>query len=640
MKTIRLISNFAVLFFSLGQATAQSYYPGGLGNTNLLIWLNANKTTSITQNGANQVSQWSDLSGHNNHFGQATTANAPIYGATAAPNGRPALKFTSTSSQYLGSLANLPAYSFTGGVTSLMQISFNAAQTAWGWQRVYDIGNGQANDNINFGRRGSTNAMYYEGFNGGSGDQTYTTTAVIGNGFSNLYEAVQSGGATGSTSAVNFYSSGNGQGQTGAAGSSITWVPSSLVRTSNFIGRSNWAVDDYYSGTMSEILFYNTALNTTQRVIAENYISAGWNQAVSVSKYTPPTTTTYGTNLVGIGYTSFVDNFLTDVSGSTDGLGFSSGSGGSDFLNTAGYLMGAHNGQANTVNTNATIWGIQSASAMTMWDRSWNVQKTGGNAAGLVTLVFNFGDYNGSTPTTGITYQLLYNATTGTFMGGTNKLVTLSSTTVSAAAKTVSFGVNAANLANGYYTIIYSNNPIVLPISLTGFTATKQDNTSLLKWDVAEEINVDHYEIQRRSDANDFTTIGTVAAASNSSTPLSYTFTDGKPAAGKNYYRLSIIDRDNAVTYSPIRAIDFGTSGTATLNIYPNPVAESLHIGIDDPAGQMDIRVINTQGQIVRTVRSTGARIVDVPVKDLNNGVYVVEVNGPRIKYSQLIFKN
>ena len=390
---------------------------------------------------------------------------------------------------------------------------------------------------------------------------------------------------------------------------------------------------------MSEILLYNTAFNTTQRVIAENYLSAAWNQAVSVTKYTPPTTTTYGTNLVGIGYTSAADKFVTNPAGSTDGLGFSSGSGGTDFLNTAGYLMGAHDGQANTVNTNATIWGILSSTAMSKWDRAWNVQKTGGNATGLVTLAFNFSDYNGTTPSAGITYQLLYNATTGTFMSGTNKLVAASSTTVSG--NTVSFGVNAANLANGYYTIIYSNTPIVLPIVLSGFTAAKQGNSSLLKWDVVQETNVDRYEIQRRSDANDFMTIGTVAATGNSSTPLTYTFTDNKLATGENYYRLTIIDRDGVVTYSPIRSVDFGTTGTVALNIYPNPVAESLRIGINNPAGLMEIRMINTLGQLVRTVRSTGgARIVEIPVKDLNKGFYVVEVKGDRIKYTQMILKN
>ena len=119
------------------QASAQSYYPGGLSKTNLVIWLDANKASSITQNGSNQVSQWSDLSGNNHHFGQATTAVKPIYNATGGPNSRPALVFTEASSQYLYSLANLPNTSFIGGVTSFAEVSINAATGPAGYQRIY-----------------------------------------------------------------------------------------------------------------------------------------------------------------------------------------------------------------------------------------------------------------------------------------------------------------------------------------------------------------------------------------------------------------------------------------------------------------------------------------------------------------------
>jgi hypothetical protein len=76
-----------------------------------------------------------------------------------------------------------------------------------------------------------------------------------------------------------------------SAGSSKTWVPTSIVRTSNYIGRSNWAADNYFSGTLSEILVYNVAFNTTQRVILENYLSAAWGEKISTSRYTPPSPT-------------------------------------------------------------------------------------------------------------------------------------------------------------------------------------------------------------------------------------------------------------------------------------------------------------------------------------------------------------
>jgi len=633
---IRIVILYLASCFCIRPTFAQSYYPGGLGNTNLLIWLNANKSSSITKNGSNQVSQWSDLSGNGYNFAQATTANEPVYGATAAPNGRPALTFTSTSSQYLA-LGSLPSsISFTGGVSTFAQVSFNASQTSWGWERVYDFGNGQASNNITFGRRGSTTNFYYEGFTGTTGDQTYTTSNVVVNGSSNIYEVVQQGAAVGNYTAVRHYLAGVSQADNGAAGSN-TWVPPSIARTKNYLGHSNWAVDDYFSGTMSEILIYNSAFNTTKRIIMENYLSAAWNQTVSVSRYTPATTTTYGTNLVGVGYTSGTDNFLTNPSGSTDGFGFSSGTGATDFLNTAGYLMAAHNGQSNTTISPATIPNITSASSISRWNRSWKLQKTAGNASGVVTINFNFSDYNGTTPSSANTYGLLFNATDGTFASGFNDVVTTVSTpTVSG--NIVSFVVNAANLANGYYTIIYSSTP--LPILLTGFTATRQGNGTLLKWSVAQETNMDHYEIQRGVNAADLSTIGQVTAGGYSTLPIQYSFPDSKPGTGMNYYRLKIVDRDGSSTYSIVIPVNFPADRSIAMSMYPNPVTDRLHITLTDPASVICIRIINTRGQVVRTVIPAASDMIEVPVSDLSKGVYIVEIKADSIKYVEKILKN
>jgi len=618
------------------QAAAQSYYPGGLGNSNLVLWLNAGQSSSITKNGSNQVSQWSDLSGHSYNFTQATSSNKPVYSATGGPNSRPALSFTSTSSQYL-SLATLPnTISFASGISTFGQVSFNASQTSWGWERIFDFGNGQASANLTFGRRGATADFYYEGFTGSAGDQTYTTSTSIVNGTSNIYEVVQQAAAAGNYTNVAFYLAGAAQAASGAIGAK-TWIPAAVNRTKNYIGRSNWAVDDYFSGTMSEILLYNLTFNTTQRVIMENYLAAEWGKSVSVTKYTPPTSTTYETNLVGIGYTSSTDNFLTNPSGSTDGLGFSSSSGASGFLNTAGYLMAAHDGQSNTTLSNVTLTGIYSSSPIYQWNRTWNLQKTGGNSSGQVTLNFNFSDYNGTTPSNAYTYAILYNATDGTFATGTNKLITtVSSPTLSG--NIVSFVASASNLANGYYTIIYSVYP--LPVKLTGFTATRQENSALLKWNVAVESGIDHYEIQRGTSANNLATVGSVAAVNTNTLSAQYSYTDRAPATGMNYYRLKIVDMDGVSSYSIVIPLDFTTDGSATIHLYPNPTADLLHIALPDPAGVISALVINTRGQVVRTVRSTAASVVDIPVSDLSKGIYIVEVDTGGTKQVFKIMKN
>jgi hypothetical protein len=624
--------------FCMAQVSAQSYYPGGLGNTNIVLWLNARKTGSITQNGSNQVSQWADLSGNGYNFGQAATAQEPVYGAISGPYNRPALTFTSTSSQYLSTPVLPASISFTAGTSSFAVGSFNAPQTAQGWQRIYDFGDGQGSNNIMMGRYGSSANLYYEGWNGGAGDQTWTTSNPIVNGYDTLYEAVQQSGAVGTISAVSHYLAGTSQADNGAAGSSKTWVPPSIARNANYIGRSNWPADNYFSGTLSEILLYNTAFNTTKRIIMENYLSAEWDEAISTVKYIPPTSTTYSTNLVGVGYTSATDNFLSNPAGSTDGLGFSSGAGAADFLNTAGYLMAAHNGQSNTIISNATVPGVSNSSgSIGLWNRSWNVQKTGGNSSGLITLNFNFNDYNGTAPNGTYSYDILYNATDGSFATGSNQLVTTASTTVSG--NTVSFVVNAANLPNGYYTLIWSTTGI-LPVILTKFTAIKQDRRSLLQWSTSMETGSSSFEIQRDISNSGFATIGTVAADSTSMTPGHYSFMDNSPAMGVNDYRLKMVDQAGNSSFSAIRTVDFGTAGAATIDIYPNPAIDQLNIRIANVSAISNIHVINLQGQVLQTIRSSSSNTVNFPVNRLAAGIYFIVVNTANMKYVQKFIKN
>jgi hypothetical protein len=619
------------------QTQAQHYYPGGLGNANLLLWLNANKGSSITQNGSNEVSEWADLSGNGYNFQQTVAANEPVFNATGGPNNKPALNFNASNDQYLFSQANLPAFSLTAGISAFTMASFNAPLTGQGWQRIYDFGNGQGSDNFMMGRRAATASTYYEGWKGGAGDQTWTTTNAITNGYSTVYDFVQSAGAAGTLTAVTGNVAGAAQAMSGGAGAN-TWVPASIVRTKNYIGHSNWPADEYFGGAMSEILIYNTAFNTTQRIIAENYLAQEWGQPITNSEYTAPAANTYTTNLVGIGYTSAADNFLTDVAGSTDGLGFSSSSGATGFLNTSGYLIAAHNGQSNTVIGNASIPGITSANPLNNWNRSWQVKKTGGNAAGQVTFNFNFSDYNGTAPSGALTYALLYNAADGTFATGTNQLVATVTTTI--AGNIVSFLANISNIASGYYTIIYSTSPISLPIVLTDFQAIPETGAALLQWTVSAGSNPASFAIERSTDAVQFATIGSVSDGADSSTPGQYSFTDRQPKAGANYYRLKMTDTDGNLFYSGIRSVDFNGGIGAGLLLYPNPATDQLTISMPGITGTMELRIINAVGSTLRTGQFSSTGLLRIPINGLPNGVYFIEVRHGSEKYIQSFLKN
>ena len=538
------------------QGRAQ-YYPGGLGNSNLVLWLNAFNPTSISRNGSNQVSQWSDLSGHGYNFTQGVTGNMPVYGAATGPNGHPALTYTSTSSQYLSNALLPSSISFTGGTSVFSVASFGPIQTAQGWQRIFDFGNGQASNNLMFGRYGASANIYYEAWNGGSGDQTHTSTIPIINGNNNIYESIQQGGAVATNTAVAFYLAGNSQAATGTAGSSVTWVPTSVNRISNYLGRSHWAADNYFSGTMSELLLYNTSLNTTQRVIAENYLSAAWGLPVSVSRYTPPSPGVYSTNLVGIGYTSAVDNFLSNPSGSTDGLGFSSGTMPADFLNSAGYAMAAHNGQNNTILINTSVPGI--GSSINRWNRSWHMIHSAGNPAGMMTLNFDFNAYNATTPPAGTTFFLVFNATDGTFSTGSNQVA---ATSTGVAGDVVSFAVKASSLTTGYYTLMWCTTlPAVsiIPASIcSGGNSTVTGsviNGFTLQW-----------QVDNGSGFANVPAVDPGGATYSGATTTALTINGATSSMNGYRYRLQLSATNGPAVYE----------GPATLTVNPNPATAPL----------------------------------------------------------------
>lgn len=612
--------SFCVLAFLLFSTSgrAQNYYPGGLGNTNLKIWLNAGIAASLTYNGSNQVSQWSDLSGNAYHFVQASTANKPVYNTTAGPSSLPGIVFTRANSQYL-STASLPAsISFAGGLSTLSVLKFTSTGN---FERLYDFGNGTANNNILAGRFGTQANFFYEGWNGGSGGQVYTTSSPVVNGTANMYEFVQQGGTPGNNTAVAFYSAGAAQTVSGSLGSAISPLPAAVNRTANYIARSNWAGDAYFEGAVSELLVFNTALNTTQRSILQDYLSAAWGMPVSPSYFTPPAAATFNKNLVGIGYTSVSDNWLSNPAGSTDGLGFSSGTTASDFLNSAGFLMAAHNGQANTLLTGINITGI-STTNINRLNRSWFLHRSSGNSAGTVTVGFSFGDYNGSSlPAGAISYGLLYNATSSNFSTGTNVLLTRNFTT---GGSNVNFAVSASSLADGYYSLVWSTS-FVLPVKLANFAAQQHGTAVVLAWQTAAQLNLRHFDIERSIDGSSFSSIGMVAGTGNSTSTTAYQFTDKQPAPGLNYYRLRMVDLDGSTSYTATKTIVF--SGKRGFTVYPNPAGGTITIQPVAFTGPVQLQIVNSIGQPVFKASKTLSGALLLPVDFLAKGVYYLQAS-------------
>ncbi|MES1160209.1 MAG: T9SS type A sorting domain-containing protein, partial [Bacteroidota bacterium] len=171
-----------------------------------------------------------------------------------------------------------------------------------------------------------------------------------------------------------------------------------------------------------------------------------------------------------------------------------------------------------------------------------------------------------------------------------------------------------------------------LPITWLSFTGSPEKNDVLLNWATAEESNSDHFEIERSTDNSNFASIGQVTAAHNSSAQTNYSFTDGSPANGINYYRLREVDLDGQFIYSKVISVTFNGTDNNVIAVYPNPAHESFQLQFKNmKAGRYEMNLINPLGQILQSrtiqVSNPSSYAETVPLgSGLAQGTYVVRI--------------
>ncbi|MBK7393686.1 MAG: hypothetical protein IPI64_10365 [Chloracidobacterium sp.] len=124
------------------------------------------------------------------------------------------------------------------------------------WARFIDLGNGQANNNILFQRRSTSNDLAFEVYNG-SGTSTgmaYAENAITNNEWHYYVATMDAAGQ------VKLYKDGVAL----VMAADTTGVPANVTRTSNYIARSNWAADAYYSGGIDEPVIFDRALSSVE----------------------------------------------------------------------------------------------------------------------------------------------------------------------------------------------------------------------------------------------------------------------------------------------------------------------------------------------------------------------------------------
>ena len=173
-----------------------------------------------------------------------------------------------------------------------------------------------------------------------------------------------------------------------------------------------------------------------------------------------------------------------------------------------------------------------------------------------------------------------------------------------------------------------------LPVTFLSFTAEKRGQKVQLNWQVTNEINNDHYEVEQSVGSANFKNIGKIISRHGSGIN-NYELTDINPSLDKvNFYRIKQVDKDGRFSYSPVRMIKF--SPNHILTISPNPAKD--YIKIYSSQGDVNVEIFDASGhKMISRKLMIGDNRLDI--SRFTKGVYtiVADKNGSRLETSKIL---
>jgi type IX secretion system substrate protein len=167
---------------------------------------------------------------------------------------------------------------------------------------------------------------------------------------------------------------------------------------------------------------------------------------------------------------------------------------------------------------------------------------------------------------------------------------------------------------------------IILPVVIADFAATSTAKGANLTWSTKQESSSSYFSIERSIDGINWSVIGQVKAAGNSSVIVKYAFSDYNTTSSVSHYRLKMVDLDNRFVYSDVKSIRF-TAAIATVKIFPNPASDYANITLDAKAGNSVILLINQNGQVVnQKLAAANSGVITLPLQNFENGIYAINI--------------
>ena len=192
----------------------------------------------------------------------------------------------------------------------------------------------------------------------------------------------------------------------------------------------------------------------------------------------------------------------------------------------------------------------------------------------------------------------------------------------------------------GFESYSITNSYTVLPVTFISFNGVLQNNSAILTWSTANELNNKGYEVQRSNDGINFTDIGFVAGQGNSSQQNNYSYTDYKIVSGSNYYRLKQMDVEGRFNYSSTIRLDFTNFDWTISGNSLNDTWVQLQL---DKISNVVIQVLSINGNAIQIINkgniSAGTYSIPLNLQNAGSQVYVIKLMVNNKSYSKKIIR-
>ncbi len=198
----------------------------------------------------------------------------------------------------------------------------------------------------------------------------------------------------------------------------------------------------------------------------------------------------------------------------------------------------------------------------------------------------------------------------------------------------------------GFSSFYFASANLVLPINSLTFSGSYKNGVAYLKWETKNEINTDHFELERSLTGTEFVKIADITATGTQDSKTRYNYNDQdvlSHGVARLFYRLKIIDTDGSYSYSKVVVVDLPISMITSVSIFPNPADKQTTALIISPKEQqVRWQLIDVSGRVIISkdaVLRKGENRIVIDLANLRVGTYFLQVTGQSINVKEKIQK-